>query len=543
MSRKKKIAAAIDAAETVSAEDSGILPELSDGSDIFDPATPLTGRAALIAECAKLDHSDTDNGQRLMKHFGKDLLVLAYEGVRNDAFVTWIGTHWDMRNGDDAALRVAQNVGGFIRQEARYLTVTPDERRILEEFPPPSKQSKPIIEGLNKRKASRHSFGVSSKNKARIDNMLKSAAPHLTRQADAWDPDPLMFATKTHTITLRKEDDGAQIDVFEGHRREDMISRIVPVVYDPSAKCKKWDEFLKRFLPNLAVRNFVQVFTGLGLTGLPIQKLIFHYGSGANGKSVFLEVLTRVLGELACTLQSETVTGIAERSAQGASPDLARMHNRRFVRIPELPANEPLREALVKKITGGEAIPVRNLFKGLFDFVPVCKAHMSGNAKPKIDGTDNGIWRRICVVKWPVTLEEDERRDFAEVVNEFMAEAPGILNWMIDGALIYLADGLIEPPEVKMETQEYRDDMDPVGRFVQSCIEVAYGEVVTGAEMYAGFEQWCEANGTKPMSGTKFGTILKTKLPRTDGRVQTYENVRLRLPDRPRNPDHDGYGG
>lgn len=198
----------------------------------------------------------------------------------------------------------------------------------------------------------------------------------------------------------------------------------------------------------------------------------------------------------------------------------------------------------MKKLTGGEAIPVRNLFKGFFEFQPVFIAHMSGNGYPRIDGTDNGIWRRMAVIKWPVTLEDDEQRDFEEVVGELVAEAPGILNWLIEGALTYLREGLLIPPEVRMATQEYRDEMDVVGAFLDACVRASPGQSVTAREMYQAYVSWAHANGKKPVSETKFGRDVKRKIPRDDkGALHVYRDVALHdVPTRPlppRSPDDD----
>lgn len=523
-------------------------------------------RHAALVFCSGLDHSDTDNGRRLIQHFGRDLLVLEAEGARNMDFVVWAGSHWDMRTGMDAAFRLAQQLGELIQAETRVMELTSFEREPIEAFawavndlggpdferdadPLVTAKAKAAFEAYEARQVARRKFGVSSKNKSRLEAMLACAAPYLTRPPEAFNAHPLRLSTRGHTLEFRREPPvqgdssigGSTLLAAEGHARAHLISRALPVDYDPQAACPLWDAFLERFLPQDEVRRFVQVFTGLGLTGLPIQKLIYHYGKGANGKSVFLEVVTRVLGELAMTLQSETVTGMAERSAQQASPDLARLYGRWFVRVPELPADEPIREALVKKLTGGEAIPVRNLFKGQFEFVPVAKAHMSGNGFPRIDGTDNGIWRRMAVVEWPVTLAPEEQRNFADVVGEFMAEATGILNWMISGALAYLAEGLHEPDAVKAATQDYRDEMDPIGLFVAACVEALEGGQVTGREMYEAYKAWSEASGLRPWSEARFGKTMKTKVPRVDGRVRTYPNVRLKdVPERPdsRHSDH-----
>ncbi len=521
------------------------------GPDAAGP--PADAGVDRIAEaCAELDHSDTDNGRRLIAHFGEDLAVLAHEGVRNDEYVVWTGTHWDMAHGRDAAFSRAQEIGGRILLEARHLKPTPDEGRAIAAG---DKRTATEVEkdsaddardSLEKRRIARRKFGVSSKNKARLEGMLACAAPHLTKPPEAWNADPFKVACRTHTLTFLREPDpenpgsrSARVVAFQGHNRDDLMTRVMPVDYDPDAPSGRWRAFLNDFLPDASVRNFVQTFSGIGLTGLAIQKLLFHYGVGANGKSVFLEVLTRVLGDLAVTLQSETVTGMAERSAQAASPDLARLYGKWVVRVPELPPNEPVREALVKKLTGGEAIQARNLFKGQFDFRPLAKAHMSGNGFPRIDGTDNGIWRRIAVIEWPRTLAEHEQRDFDEVVGELLEERSGILNWLIDGALIYLADGLVTPEAIRHATQDYRDDMDPVGRFVAACVTIDPDAKTPAREVFEAYERWSEASGEKPRTSTAFGRALKTKVKRDDtGAVRMYA-CRLHDVPPPRNP---GFG-
>jgi len=528
----------------------------------------------VLERCAALDHSDTDNGRRLIAHFGQDLCVMEQEGARNLDFLAWTGTHWDIVSGNDAALRVAQKIGGRIALEADFLTFLPHEKRLLadaeraavelaametrrSEWNDADKAKVRDLErsisagkearaALDKRKKARRQFAVSSKNKARLEAMLACAAPHLTRRPDAFNADPMLVATKAHTLRFVRmvDDENAnsdeprmtgRVEVIEGHRREDYITHIVPVIYDPQATCPKWTAFLEEFLPVESVRRCVQVFSGLGLLGLPIQKLLFHYGLGANGKSVFMEVLMRLFGPLAVGLPSESIVGSSERSGAGASPDLARLYGRRVVRVLELPADKPVQEDLVKKLTGGEKIPVRSLFKGFFEFQPVFKAHMSGNGFPRIDGTDNGIWRRIAVIHWPVTLEESRQGNFEDVVSGFADEQSGILNWLVEGAITYLREGLVLPDEVRAATQEYRDEMDPIGQFAADCVEKAPGENVPARVMYDSYVSWCIANAKKPVFETKFGRVMKTKFARDDkSRIRQYVDCRLHdVPPRP----------
>ena len=548
-----------------------------------DGAAPGTDMD-VVAACSRLDHSDTDNAKRFVAHFGRDLTVLETEGIINTDYCAWSGTHWDMVGGNDAAVRLAKQVGGLIGLEADFIAATPHELRAMEDADQAeqdlarleksadswtegdkahAKRLQRVVDAgadaraaLDKRKVARRKFGVSSKNKPRINAFKDLAACDQTRKPEGFNADPRAFACLTHTIRFgRKPDpecpdpDAVRlvpfVEAVKGHRREDFITKVLPVAYDKNAKAPFFEAFMARFQPDEATRKCVQVGAGLGLLGLPVQKVFFHYGNGANGKSVFLETLVRALGGLASSLPTEAIIGTNDKQGGAASPELARLYGVRFVRILELPANAPLKEEIIKKLTGGEAIPVRNLFKGFFEFQPVFIAHMSGNGYPRIDGTDNGIWRRIAVIHWPVTLTEEEQRDFEDVVGELVAEGPGILNWLIEGALTYLREGLVIPASVRAATQEYRDEMDVVGSFVAACVVAAEGEWVTARTMYQAYVSWAEANGKKPVTETRFGRDMKRKVAHGTGPrgIHVYQDCRLEnvpaRPDAPRSPDDE----
>jgi putative DNA primase/helicase len=267
---------------------------------------------------------------------------------------------------------------------------------------------------------------------------------------------------------------------------------------------------------------------------------VFHYGTGANAKSVFLETLMRVLGPLAVGLPAESITGHGERAAGGASPDLARLYGARAVRILELPVNKPLHEDLVKKLTGGEKIPVRTLFKGYFEFTPVFTCHMSGNGYPRIDGTDNGIWRRMAVVHWPVSIPKERQLEFEDVLARFVPEYPGVLNWLTYGALRFIESGLPAPPSVADATQQYRDEMDPVGQFVRDCVAKDVGLNVKRSDAFAAYESWSFAASCDPLTRMRFrkAFINHGFGEKTIHGERLYANCRLHdVPARPATPE------
>lgn len=548
-----------------------------DGEDDCDgPSDMPVGNVALadVEWCAALDHSDTDNGKRLLRHRGSDLANMLEEGSDKANWLVWTGKVWDQSDGAKQALATAQQIGGLIGLEAEYLNHTPGElaaiRKASAEATEDNLKAKAAaILSLEKRQGKRRAFGVSSKNLARMNAMLTCAAPFCVVKPEAWNADQRLVYLRNGVMRFLREIEPPDPDAFqsdvprfrgaavftpEAWRREDRVTRMVPVDYDPDATCPKWREFIATYLPEAlvpGVARAVQVFSGLGLTGLPIQLLFFHYGLGANGKSVFLEVLARVLGPLCEGLPAESISGQAQGAAGGASPDLARLPGVRFLRITELPQGEPLREALVKRLTGGEKMDVRTLFKGYFSFQPQFKAHMSGNGYPTISGSDNGIWRRMAVVPWKVTIPEGERRDFEEVVGEFVAEAPGILNWLIEGMKIYDGEGLQLPPAMIEAAKEYREEMDPISLFIERCIRPMppeAGAEVPASFLYDCYVAWSEDAAKRPKSLTAFGKVMGSRFSRKKGGASNlYVDIELHdvpsRPPRPRNPDDEPFGG
>jgi putative DNA primase/helicase len=279
-------------------------------------------------------------------------------------------------------------------------------------------------------------------------------------------------------------------------------------------------------LPDPEVRKLVQIAFALGLVGVTVQKLFFHYGSGANGKSVAMEVICRLLGSASVTLPATSFIG-ESNTGGSAAPDIARLYGRRFLRVKELPQGEDLKENLVKEVTGGEAITARDLHQGYFDFDPLFTPHMSGNGYPRITGMDNGIWRRMCVIHWPVQLAPDEQRDFEDVMAEFEAEFPGILNWLIDGMRMFLEEGLVIPEAVARATQDYRDEMDPTAAFCAACVRPSPGAKIAAKDFYHGYVNYTVDQGGKPISLVRFGLTMKRKYEREEGRTNHYLDIML----------------
>lgn len=542
-------------------------PSPAGGEPVAAIAAETDPDLAVVEFCAEFDHSDTDNGKRLKLHFGDDLLVVAQEGAKTAKYVVWTGTHWDVATGGQKAKALAQRLGDRIAAEVAFIKPNPYEQMIIDQSEEARKKpeaertaaekklvamAEKALEAHGKRVKRRLDHAVTSKNVAKINAALECIAPHIMRKPDEFNADKWMVAVENATlrfertmtkrrnprhVSLEDTPDAPEfidvctdfrLKVIEGHRRRDLITGIVPVRYDAKARCPLWDAFIASKLPDPDVRKLVQVSSGLGLLGITVQYLFFHYGNGANGKSVYMETLCRLMGEAAVTLPSTSIIGEGGSSGS-ASPDLVRLYGKRLLRVKELPEGEDLRENLVKELTGGETVTARDLFSGYMDFEPKFIAMMSGNGYPRISGTDDGIWRRMAVIHWPRQIAKEDRREFQDVVASFEPEYPGILNWLLEGIAIYLREGLVIPEAVVQATQEYRDDMDRTAGFVARCIlRDADATPISGKDLYQAYCDFTIDQGGKPMNNTAFGRAMQKKFEkdRASG-IVLYRGIRL----------------
>jgi len=509
---------------------------------------------------SSLPMNDTGNGQRFLRYFGANLLH-----VREVGWYGWHHTHWERLGGDEYATRCAQRTGALINVEANVLELWPDEQAELDRAVALKKidpddldddqkaalaRAKMVKKRLSERRAQRRKFSISSGNSTKIKGMITQALPHRTVCPDDMDAAPMDINFKNGTLSAAQveDEDSPDPDVirsraafsFREHQRDDHITKLMPAIYDPEATCPKWLEMLEMFQPNPAMREFLQVYCGYAMTAkTDEQVLIFNYGTGANGKSTFTEAIRRLFGQYATTLNPESVAGDGQRRGDQATPDIADLPAARLVIVSELPKNVPIKENLIKALTGGEPMKARHLQQGFFEFTPEFKAIMSGNSMPNILGSDFGIWRRLLIVPWRVTMEQTntKKRKMADVLAEFDAERSGILNWLLKGLEIYLTSGLQVPPEVEQLTAEHRQDVDRVGNFIRTqlvllnreeCDREANqkgGEVpgIQASYLYECFCAWCDENGYKVLSQTAFGKEMpQHDIKREDKRIRRY---------------------
>jgi putative DNA primase/helicase len=271
------------------------------------------------------------------------------------------------------------------------------------------------------------------------------------------------------------------------------ITKLAPVLFDPSASCPRWESFIATVLGNDREKTaFVQMFAGYSLTGITNEQCFaLLLGRGANGKSVLLEILKLLMGDYAVTADFST---FAERKSDGPRNDVARLRGARLVTASELNSAARLDEALLKSLTGQETISARFLHKETFEFSPRFKLWLAANQRPIIRGTDAGIWRRVRLIPFDVAIPAE--RQNKNLVRELAEELPGILNWAIAGLLEWRSAGLGTPAAIAEATADYRRESDVFGAFLEECCTLGDQYRETGGILYDAYHAWSRATAS-----------------------------------------------
>ncbi|MGR3608689.1 MAG: DNA primase family protein [Sulfitobacter sp.] len=283
------------------------------------------------------------------------------------------------------------------------------------------------------------------------------------------------------------------------HSPSDNLTKITGAPFDPSATCPHFDAFLAQTL-DAEEQAFVMRLFGYALFGNPKEHVfaIFH-GAGRNGKSTLLEAISFVLGDYAST--AEPSTFIKQKGA-GIRNDLARLKGARVVCTSELSSGEILDTALVKRVTGGEKLAARALFKEHFEFKPEFVMFMATNALPVIDGGDRALERRLILVPFSKTVAVDQIDPDLPV--RLQGEASGILNRLLAGYADYKSNRLDAPLSVKKEIAKYIAHSDLIQNFLEEYCSLSEDGKCSAIDLYRAHVRWSQANGVKQLSQPVF---------------------------------------
>lgn len=340
-----------------------------------------------------------------------------------------------------------------------------------------------------------------SETDGRLTAMIHCAQAFVQIAHSDFDRDPWAFNCLNGTLALKTGE-------LHPHRREDLISKLSPVAFDPGATCPRWITFLEEILGgDDDLIRYLQRVTGHALSAdVSNQTLYFLFGAGANGKTTYISGVRAAFGEYGSQGAPDllTVRNFPEHPTIVA--DLAGV---RFLSCAEVGEGKRLAETLLKQLTGGDVIKARRMHKDYSEWTPTHKIFLSANHKPVIKGTDLAIWRRIRLIPFTITIPP-ERQD-PHLGQRLAAEAPGILNWLLEGCLLAQEIGFQPPESVLAATEQYREQSDILGEFLAQCCETDRRFEVERKALNAAYTAWCEREGEKPVSSWTLATALRER--------------------------------
>jgi len=420
-----------------------------------------TAETAEAAERFRL--TDLGNGERLVHRHGRNFRY-CYPWKR---FLVWDGKRWVI---DDQGLvnKLATETARSIYNEAAE---EEDEvrRQLIAKWAASSEQERKLRAMIELAK-------------------FQSDIPVLPSQLnkDVW-----KFNCKNGTIDLRT-------GKLHEHRREDLITKIAPIKYDPDAKSPRWRKFLKRiFDDNDNLIDYVCRVLGMSLTGdVREQHLYVAYGSGANGKSVLFDTVIGIMGEYA----GSTAPYLMVMRQHDEHPvEIADLFGKRLMVASETERGSQLRIQLIKKLTGDQTIKARRLYENYFEFKATHKLFLVTNNKPKITEDSEAVWRRIRLIPFTVTIPKDERDP--KLLRKLRKEKAGIFAALVRACLEWKHGGLQDSKEVEKATESYRTESDSFKSFIsEKCKLGSKVKKSRTGVLRSRYISFCSDRGREPLT-------------------------------------------
>lgn len=320
------------------------------------------------------------------------------------------------------------------------------------------------------------------------------------------------FDTDTWSLNCANGIVDLRTGILRPHSPKDHCTLSTETHYSDLPPNPLWQTFLEKVLPDPDVRSFVQIAVGSSLTGKPTEeRFLFMHGPAATGKSTFLAALRGALGSYYKTANFETFLKKAN-AGSGPRPDLACLQGARIVVASEADDNRRFAAGLLKNITGGEEIRVRNIYEQEFAFVPSFTLWLASNSRPAISAEDSGLWRRVVEVPFNIAIPEEERDPhLKQSLVETRHCQETVLRWAVEGCLRWQKEGFKLPAQVRAAVADYHADSDDISNFLSECCERVSGEQTLMKDVHDNYVHWCIREGVTPKSNRKFRGPLETR--------------------------------
>lgn len=444
---------------------------------------------------------DQGRGLRMKDQFAT---VLKFNAVDKKWFF-FNGSYWQEDIGNQKVELAAERVANSIKTEKPELSFSTktDEDKAMNEW---------------------YRFQKDSRSHMAKMHMIDEFKKYVIVKHGEFDKEDMLLNTESGYVDLSNGE-------LHDHDIDKKFSHQTLAEYSDNVDAPLWEQFLNQIFNNdEELIHYVQKAIGYSFTGSVDEQCLFILnGRGRNGKSVFSNVVSDVAGNYAKQMNVQTI--VAKKNQSGsANSDIARLEGARIVTSSELNEGDRFDESLVKQLTGGDKILARFLYGSEFEYKPKFKIWMATNHLPIIRGTDDGIWRRIKII--PFNIQIPKEKVDKKLEYKLKAEYTGILNWIVQGAIMWQQEGLEDPEAVKQVIETYRAEMDPLDAFLEECCTTGQNYSIKAREMYDAYHEWAKESEEYKMSMTKFGREMSKKLLRVKKRDGwCYVGLKLKEPD------------
>ncbi|MBX3401099.1 MAG: hypothetical protein KF873_20390 [Gemmataceae bacterium] len=490
------------------------------------PVAPeaVTSTSSQVSEPITCGPTDAERALRYVARYNDRVRYVADWGC----WSVYDGIRWVRDSQGILVQRLAFMLGEELR--AKALEVVATGMRSLEQqrqATPPADPTAIATAEANLAEA-RESLGCTGAwlSVVKVQRMLTAARSHVDIYVECgakkFDLHPYLLTVANGTIDLRSGE-------LRPHNPADYLSALCPLQYLPDAKCPQYDRFLEGLFPDRpAVSEYLRDLSGYFITAeTSDQTFVLLVGDGANGKTALLELWGHVLGEDFVYFAPPEI--LMDGGSDRHPTEKASLMGKRLVICSETEEEGLLNERRVKSLTGSDTVTARFCRQDFFSFRATHKLILATNCRPRIRGTDGGIWRRVRLVEFtrrfwsaadrlakPDGEYPPEDEADANIAESLRGESAGILASMVREAVKYYAGGQkIQPPaEVMASVADYRRDEDIVGQFFDEKVRVTTAPSLSASDFYTAFRDWHRKQGCSDRYLTgpkKFGAAAKKR--------------------------------
>jgi putative DNA primase/helicase len=459
------------AAAARASEIAGMFDELPEEEDNGFPQGTEDGQPTDTEKVTRTAAGDLDAGQRFARVYRNKFLHI-YSDKR---WLRWADTRWEeCRKGEE--VEAAKNLAKQLLPAAAIaVSKNPNER---------NKAHLAYAVRLNRDGSRLHA----------VLGMARSVRD-MAKLPDDFDREPMLLGVRNGVLDLRS---GRLIPPSP----DQLISKQAGAEFRASAVCPKWNRFLEDVLPQTGIRRFVQLCAGYTLTGsIDEEKLFFAHGTGANGKSVFANVLSALMGDYAVTVGAGLLT--KARNESESERLVALLPGARLVLANETRAGDVWDDKRIKDLASRERISARKLYAEAFSFLPTHKIWIRGNHLPGVLDDSEGFWRRLVPIAFEQQLPPEKR--IADLDRQIIAEElSGVLSWAVEGCLAWQREGLRVPHEIRRATFVYREDTDILAQWIADCCCIDPAARTKVETAYVSYRRFCGEQGISAPSKPAF---------------------------------------